>query len=62
MNIKGAKIMAAKTSGHGKTHFTVLACCTDGTKLPPMIMFKRKTFPKERIQMELLSMCMKKDG
>ena len=48
VDIKGAKTMAVQTSGHEKTHFTVVpACCADGTKLPPMIMFKRKMFPKE---------------
>ncbi|CAI5770390.1 pogo transposable element with KRAB domain [Podarcis lilfordi] len=47
---KGAKTIAVKTSGHEKTHYTVvLSCCADGTKLPPMLIFKRKTFPKEVI-------------
>ena len=42
--------MAVRTSGQEKTHFTVvLAGCADGTKLPPMVIFKRKTFPKEKI-------------
>jgi hypothetical protein len=45
---KGVKTVAIKTSGHEKTHFTaVLACCADGTKLPPMLIFKRKTIPKD---------------
>lgn len=36
------------TTGHEKTHMTVvLACCADGTKLKPLIIFKRKTLPKE---------------
>ncbi|KAG2459032.1 POGK protein, partial [Polypterus senegalus] len=47
---KGAKTITVKTSGHEKTHYTlVLSCCADGTKLPPMLIFKRKTFPKEAI-------------
>ena len=41
--------MAVKTSGQEKKHFTVLACRAGGTKLPPMIIFKRKTFLKEKI-------------
>ena len=49
MDVKGAKTVAVKTTGHEKTHFTVvLVCCADGTKLPCMIIFKRKTFPKEK--------------
>ena len=47
---QGAKTVAVKTSGNKKTRFTVvLACCADGTKLPPMIIFKRKMFPKQEI-------------
>ena len=46
VDVKGAKTMAVRISGHEKTHFTVvLACCADGTKLPPVIIFKRKMFP-----------------
>ena len=44
----GAKTVNVRTTGHEKTHFTtVLACMADGTKLPPMVIFKRKTMPKE---------------
>ena len=50
VDAKGAKTVAVKTSGREKTHFPiVLACCAEGTKLPPMTTFKRKTFPKEKI-------------
>ena len=50
VDAKGAKTMAIKTGGHEKTYFTVaLACSADGTKLPPIIIFKRKTFLKENI-------------
>ena len=50
VDVKGAKAAAVKTSGHEKIHFTVvLACCADGTKLPPTIIFKRKMFLKEKI-------------
>ena len=44
---KGEKTVLVKTTGHEKTHFTVvLACMADGTKLRPMVIFKRKTLPK----------------
>lgn len=50
VDLKGAKIITMKTSGHEQSHYTaVLSCCADGTKLPPMLIFKRKTFPKEVI-------------
>jgi hypothetical protein len=46
VEVKGSKTVAIKTTGHEKTHYTVvLACCADGTKLAPMLIFKRKTFP-----------------
>src|SRR5215510_2225593 len=39
-----------KTSGNEKTHYTVvLACCADGTKFPPLLIFKRKSLPKDVI-------------
>ena len=44
----GAKTVLLKTTGHEKTRFTVvLACLADGTKLKPMVIFKRKTMPKD---------------
>ncbi|CAI5769472.1 pogo transposable element with KRAB domain [Podarcis lilfordi] len=55
VDLKGAKTIAVKTSGHEKTHYTVvLSCCADGTKLSPMLIFKRKTFPKEVIPREIV--------
>ena len=43
----GSKTIMIKTTGHEKTHFTVvLACVADGVKLKPVIIFKRKTLPK----------------
>ena len=46
---RGAKTVFVKTTSHEKTRFTVvLACLADGTKLKPMVVFKRKTMPKER--------------
>ena len=42
------KTIGIKTTGHEKQHLTVvLACLTDGTKLKPMVIFKRKTMPKD---------------
>ena len=50
VNSKGEKTVQIKTTGHEKSHFTVvLSCCADGTKLPPLLIFKRKTMPKERM-------------
>ena len=47
---KGAKTVTIKTTGHEKSHFTVvLACCADGRKLTPLLIFKRKTMPKDKI-------------
>lgn len=44
---KGVKSVNIRTTGHEKSSFTVvLACCANGYKLPPMIIFKRKTKPK----------------
>lgn len=45
----GIKTVTIRTTGHEKTHFTaVLTCMADGTKLNPMLIFKRKTMPKEK--------------
>ena len=47
VDIKGRKTIFVKTTGHDKTRFTVvLTCMADGTKLKPMIIFKRKLMPK----------------
>ncbi|GFX21239.1 pogo transposable element with KRAB domain [Trichonephila clavipes] len=47
IDMKGTKTIHIKTTGHKLSHFTVvLSCLTDGTKLKPMIIFKRKTVPK----------------
>ena len=41
--VKGAKTIMIKTSGNEKTRYTVvLACCADGTKLPTLLIFKKK--------------------
>jgi len=50
MDVKGAKTIMIKTTGNEKTRYTVvLACCADGTKLPPLLFFKRKKLPKDAI-------------
>jgi len=50
VDVKGAKTIMIKTSGNEKTHYTVvLACCADSTKLPPLLIFKRKALPKDII-------------
>jgi len=50
VNVKGAKTIMIKTSGNQKTCYTVvLVHCADGTKLPPLLIFKRKTLPKDVI-------------
>ena len=42
VDVKGAKTIMIKTSGNEKMHYTVvLACCADGTKLPPLLIFKK---------------------
>lgn len=47
INQKGEKTVFIKTTGHEKTNFTVvLSCLADGSKLPPVIIFRRKTLPK----------------
>jgi hypothetical protein len=47
VNLKGAKEVSVATTGHERSNFTVVLCITaDGSKLPPMMIFKRKTVPK----------------
>lgn len=44
---KGAKQVRVLSSGHEKTRVTAMLCCTaDGHKLPPYLIFRRKTLPK----------------
>ena len=50
LDVKGAETIMIKTSGIEKKCYTVvLACCADGTKLPPLLIFKRKTLLKDVI-------------
>ena len=59
VDVKGKKTVMIRTTGHERTHFTVvLACMADGTKLKPMVIFKRKTIPKgEKIPSGVLVHC-----
>ena len=51
VNKSGERTVFVKTTGHVKQHFTVvLACCADGNKLKPLVIFKRKTLPKVKFQ------------
>uniref|UniRef100_A0A669DWZ2 HTH CENPB-type domain-containing protein n=1 Tax=Oreochromis niloticus TaxID=8128 RepID=A0A669DWZ2_ORENI len=46
---KGTSTVAIRTTGYEKSSFTVvLGCHANGQKLPPMVIFKRKTLPKEK--------------
>ena len=46
----GAESVPVSTTGQEKTGFTVvLACSETRTKLKPMVIFKRKTMPKEKL-------------
>ena len=50
VDVKGTKTIMIKTCGNEKTRYTVvLACCADGTKLPCLLIFKRKVLPKDAI-------------
>ena len=49
VNTRGEKSVSITRTGHEKSRFTVvLSCLADGTKVKPMIIFKRKTKPKEK--------------
>lgn len=46
----GAESIPVLTTGHEKTGFTVVLVCSEsGRKLKPMVIFKRKTMPKEKL-------------
>ncbi|KAG5831790.1 hypothetical protein ANANG_G00282950 [Anguilla anguilla] len=45
----GTRTVSIRTTGNEKSSFTVvLGCQANGQKLPPMVIFKRKTLPKEK--------------
>ena len=47
VNQIGVKTVMVRTTGHEKTHFTVvLSCMANVVKLKPVVIFKHKTLPK----------------
>lgn len=58
VNSKGKKTVLVNTTGHEKSRFTVvLTCLADGTRLKPMVIFKRKTIPKEKFPPGVIIHC-----
>uniref|UniRef100_K7FV89 HTH CENPB-type domain-containing protein n=1 Tax=Pelodiscus sinensis TaxID=13735 RepID=K7FV89_PELSI len=58
LEAKGAKTISIATTGHEKSRFTLmLACMADGPKLPPYIVFKPKTMPKNIIFPNTVHVC-----
>lgn len=54
----GAESVPVSTTGHEKTGFTVvLACSESGKKLKLMVIFKRKTMPKENLPNGVVVHC-----
>ena len=57
----GKKTIRVTTTGNEKTNFTaVLSCLADGTKLKPLLIFKRKTLPKESLPQGCVVTCNEK--
>ncbi|GFW95648.1 hypothetical protein TNCV_18791 [Trichonephila clavipes] len=47
-DVQGASSITKNTTGNERTSFTVVLCCAaNGVKLPPVLIFNRKTLPKE---------------
>ena len=58
VNARGERTVLVNTTGHEKCRFTaVLSCLADGTKLKPMVIFKRKTIPKENFPAGVVVHC-----
>jgi hypothetical protein len=51
----GAHSISIRTTGHEKSNFTVvLTCMADGTKLPPLVIFKLKNIPRCNFPSEVI--------
>ncbi|GFU60735.1 pogo transposable element with KRAB domain [Trichonephila clavipes] len=62
-DMKRTETIHIKTTGHEKSHFTdVLSCLADGTKLKPIVIFKRKTVPKIQFPERCFHSCTRKKG
>lgn len=58
---KGAKSISLRTTGNEKQRITVmLAVTADGGKLPPYVILKRKTMPKQNLPKGLVIRCQEK--
>lgn len=61
VNKKGEASVTLKTRGHERTHFTcVLGCTASGLKVPPMVIFKHITMPKEKLPKDIVVKVNKK--
>ncbi|KAM7309619.1 tigger transposable element-derived protein 6-like [Ixodes scapularis] len=59
---KGSRQVTVRSTGNEKTRVTVMLSCTaDGRKLPPYVVFKRKTLPKgEKFPKNVVIRCQDK--
>lgn len=61
VDFKRQKTIKVKTTGAEKSYMTVvLSCLAVGTKIPTMIVFKRKTMPKKSLLQAYWSMSKKR--
>ncbi|CAG8661263.1 11177_t:CDS:2, partial [Paraglomus occultum] len=51
----GARTVSIRTTGHERSSFTVvLSCMADGSKLPPLVIFKLKNIPRGTFPQDVL--------
>ena len=63
VNAVGDKTVKIRTTGNEKNCLTVVqACAGDGSKLKPMVIFKRKTMPKIQNKHGVVVLFKKKAG